>query len=60
MRRFQLRRIDDPKEKIELPLKHGTLLIMQGETQHFWQHAVPKEKKIKNIRFNLTFRVIHT
>jgi alkylated DNA repair dioxygenase AlkB len=57
-RKFQLRRIDDEKEKIEIPLKHGTLLVMGGETQHYWQHAVPKEKKVKQARFNLTFRVI--
>ena len=34
-------------EKIEVPLKHGTFLLMRGQTQHFWQHAVPKEKKVK-------------
>lgn len=58
-RRFLLRRNDDKTLKIELPLKHGTLLIMSGELQHFWQHSVPKQKKIKNNRFNLTFRVIN-
>jgi alkylated DNA repair dioxygenase AlkB len=59
-RRFQLRRIDDNKEKIEFPLKHGTFLLMKGETQHYWQHGVPKEKKVKDSRFNLTFRqIIH-
>lgn len=57
-RRFQIRRVDDEKEKVEIPLKHGTLLVMSGQTQHFWQHAVPKEKKVKQSRFNLTFRVI--
>ena len=57
-RRFQLRRMDDNEEKIEVPLKHGTFLLMRGETQHFWQHAVPKEKKVKAARFNLTFRII--
>lgn len=57
-RRFQLRRIDNNKEKLELPLKHGTFLLMKGQTQHFWQHAVPKESKIKDIRLNLTFRTI--
>lgn len=57
-RRFQLRRIDNKKEKIEIPLGHGTILIMSGETQHYWQHSVPKEKNIKNLRINLTFRII--
>jgi len=45
-------------QKITLPLKHGTLLIMSGQLQHYWQHSVPKRKKIKHVRFNLTFRVI--
>jgi alkylated DNA repair dioxygenase AlkB len=57
-RRFQLRRIDDNNEKFEVPLKHGTFLLMRGQTQHFWQHGVPKEKKVKEARFNLTFRII--
>jgi alkylated DNA repair dioxygenase AlkB len=59
-RRFLLRRSDNKNEKIEIPLKHGTVLIMKGETQHFWQHSVPKEKKIKGSRFNLTFRSINS
>jgi alkylated DNA repair dioxygenase AlkB len=58
-RRFQLRRIGDNSEKIEMPLKHGTFLLMRGQIQHFWQHGVPKEKKVKKSRFNLTFRVIN-
>jgi len=57
-RRFLLRRKDDEKIKVEIPLKHNTLLVMKGELQHFWKHAVPKEKKIKEHRINLTFRVI--
>ena len=58
-RRFVLRRNDDHSEKIEFPLNHGTLLIMSGELQHFWQHAIPKQRKVSNSRFNLTFRVIN-
>jgi alkylated DNA repair dioxygenase AlkB len=57
-RRFLIRRNDDNSIKLEFPLKHGTLLIMKGELQHFWQHSVPKEKKIKESRINLTFRII--
>lgn len=57
-RDFIMRRKDDPTQKIVIPLKHGTLLIMKGELQHFWQHSVPKRKKVKNSRFNLTFRRI--
>lgn len=54
---FQLRHMDN-KQKIEILLEHGSLLIMQGALQHFWQHQVPKTKKITTERINLTFRVI--
>jgi len=57
-RRFLIRQSDDHKQKIEIPLKHGSLLIMSGALQHFWQHSVPKQKSVKNHRFNLTFRQI--
>ena len=46
------------KEKVEIELTYGSLLIMQGELQHFWQHQVPKTNKVVNERINLTFRVI--
>lgn len=58
-RRFLLRRRDNPQDKLELPLGHGTLLVMSGALQHHWQHSVPKEKRIRQSRVNLTFRVIH-
>lgn len=57
-RKFQLRRIDDHKKKFEVELKHGTFLIMQASTQHFWQHQVPKTATKIGERINLTFRVI--
>lgn len=56
-RKFQLRHMKT-KEKLEIELTHGSLLIMQGELQHFWQHQVPKTSKPVGERINLTFRVI--
>lgn len=56
-RKFQLRHIKT-REKLEIELTHGSLLIMQGELQHFWQHQVPKTSKPVGERINLTFRVI--
>jgi alkylated DNA repair dioxygenase AlkB len=56
-RSFQLRHIET-KEKVEIKLGHGSLLIMQGQLQHFWQHQVPKTSKDVKERINLTFRVI--
>lgn len=58
-RDFLVRRNDDHSQKISIPLKHGSVLIMQGEMQHFWQHAVPKRSRVKDNRFNLTFRTIN-
>ncbi len=41
---------------VSIVLKHGSLLLMRGEIQQYWLHALPKSKKIKNPRINLTFR----
>jgi alkylated DNA repair dioxygenase AlkB len=57
-RRFLLRRQDNHAEKIELPLDHGSVLIMSGALQHYWQHSVPKQAKVHESRINMTFRVI--
>lgn len=57
-RRFLLRRTDDHAEKIELPLSHGSLLVMSGALQHHWQHSVPRQKRVADSRVNLTFRTI--
>ncbi len=46
----------DAKQKIIL--EHGSLLIMKGETQHFWKHQIPKTAKPIQPRINLTFRSI--
>jgi alkylated DNA repair dioxygenase AlkB len=51
-------RMNDKSDKITIPLKHGTFLLMSGEMQHHWQHSLPKRKKVKGSRFNLTFRII--
>lgn len=56
-RKFQLRHTKT-KEKLEIELTHGSLLIMQGELQHYWQHQVPKTSKVVGERINLTFRTI--
>lgn len=45
-------------EKIETILDNGSLLVMKGTTQTYWQHRLPKSTKIKHPRINLTFRTI--
>lgn len=54
---FQLKHMETG-ERIDILLKHGSLLIMMGELQHYWKHQVPKSKKPMKERVNLTFRVI--
>jgi alkylated DNA repair dioxygenase AlkB len=41
---------------LDIPLHHGTLLLMGGEMQRFWEHQVPKTAKNVLPRINLTFR----
>jgi alkylated DNA repair dioxygenase AlkB len=54
---FRLYDRSQPKQRIELT--PGSLLIMRGPFQHYWQHQVPKQLKISEARINLTFRYIH-
>ncbi|AWW00835.1 alpha-ketoglutarate-dependent dioxygenase AlkB [Arcticibacterium luteifluviistationis] len=58
-RKFVLKHIKS-KEKVELLLENGSLLVMAGTTQTYWQHALPKTKKVKTPRVNLTFRCMET
>lgn len=46
------------KEKVELILEHGSLLVMKDTTQRHWLHRLPPTKKITTPRVNLTFRTI--
>jgi alkylated DNA repair dioxygenase AlkB len=55
-RRFQLRHRTRKSLRLELALDDGSLLLMGGTLQHFWQHAVPKEREPVGERINLTFR----
>ncbi|HTL07177.1 MAG TPA: alpha-ketoglutarate-dependent dioxygenase AlkB [Chitinophagaceae bacterium] len=41
-----------------IPLHHGSLLLMAGTMQHFWEHRIPKTSKQIKPRINLTFRTV--
>ncbi len=58
-RKFQFKRIDDPKERLSIDLPHGSLLMMGGTTQSNWRHRIPKTTRPQAPRINLTFRTIH-
>lgn len=53
---FQVRHYESKKYKLDIPLTHGSLLMMTGESQHYWEHQLPKTKKVNGPRINLTFR----
>jgi len=55
---FHLKHRNDKSLKHKILLEHGSLLLMQGETQHKWLHQIPKTAKPIKERINLTFRVI--
>ena len=48
------------KETISIQLENGSLLEMKGAIQTNWLHALPKSKKIKELRINLTFRQMYS
>ena len=56
-RRFLLRH-KSSKEQVEVLLAAGSLLVMRGATQAHWLHSLPKMKKVRTPRVNLTFRLI--
>lgn len=58
-RRFMLRHRQQKSVKHQIELTSGSLLLMQGSTQHYWQHQIPKTKRPVAPRINLTFRVIY-
>jgi alkylated DNA repair dioxygenase AlkB len=55
---FHLKHRHDKSFKRKILLEHGSLLLMQGETQHHWLHQIAKTAKPIKERINLTFRVI--
>jgi alkylated DNA repair dioxygenase AlkB len=58
-RTIQFRQIKDHKLKTSVELEHGSLLVIRGETQHQWQHAIPKRAG-KAARVSCTFRKVIT
>lgn len=54
---FKHRTLKDSKP-ISIALSNGSLLLMQGPTQHHWLHSLPKTSKPVAQRINLTFRNI--
>jgi alkylated DNA repair dioxygenase AlkB len=56
-RKFRIRH-NITRETRTFLVTSGTLIIMSGTMQQFWQHEVPKTKLPVGERINLTFRNI--
>jgi alkylated DNA repair dioxygenase AlkB len=56
-RRFLLRH-RRTAHSVALLLPHGSVLVMAGDLQHAWRHALPKTRAACAPRVNLTFRRI--
>ena len=55
-REFLMRHRLKPDARVRIMLSHGSLLMMSGTTQRFWQHSLPRRKTVREPRVNLTFR----
>jgi alkylated DNA repair dioxygenase AlkB len=56
-RDFYVRHRDTREVVVKKNLSHGSLLLMKGQTQTFYQHQIPKRAKCSQPRINLTFRL---
>jgi alkylated DNA repair dioxygenase AlkB len=57
-RTFQFRNYKTKKDLKSLELTNGSFLLMRGDTNHYWEHSVPKKRQVLKERINITFRVI--
>ena len=48
----------ETKQKVDVLLENGSLLVMKDVTQTHWLHRLPPTKKVNSPRINLTFRTI--
>ena len=56
---FQLKHKTKKIETIKFKLQSGSLLLMEGSTQHNWYHKIAKTSKNIGPRINLTYRKIY-
>ena len=56
VRRFVLKHRHDAAARTTIDLPHGSLLVMRGDTQRNYRHAVPRTARAVGPRINLTFR----
>jgi alkylated DNA repair dioxygenase AlkB len=57
-RRFLLKHRKEPTLRAAIELPHGSLLVMSGDTQRLYRHALPRTARPLGPRINLTFRYV--
>jgi alkylated DNA repair dioxygenase AlkB len=57
VRKIRFRWEHDPRQKVEFELPCGSLLLTHGATNEQFKHTVPKTKRVRSPRINLTFRL---
>ena len=55
---FHLKHRNQKELRLKIPLHSGSLLLMEGATQHHWLHQIAKTARAVGPRINLTFRKI--
>ncbi|HSM69807.1 MAG TPA: alpha-ketoglutarate-dependent dioxygenase AlkB [Xanthomonadales bacterium] len=61
VRQFRLRPrqpVAAKQSPLNIGLEPGSLLIMSGDSQRCWQHAVPKTRRLVGLRISLTYRLV--
>lgn len=56
-RRFDMRLRADHGRVVRMVLEHGSLLVMGGAMQKYWQHSLARTAQPVGERINLTFRL---
>ena len=56
--RPRVRPAGTPARSTGYTLEHGSLLLMKGESQRRFQHALPRTRKPIGLRINLTYRMV--
>jgi len=57
-RTFKLRHVDDHSLVRIVEMTDGMYILMKSETQHKWEHSIPKTSRNVKERISLTFRIL--
>lgn len=58
VRAFQIRPYKSKTTPFSLHLGNGSLLLMKGDMQTYWEHQLPKSRHVCGTRINITFRKV--